>query len=138
MPSDLLTKYFDFDVWTTEYIEKLLYCHAIDGAVVNSANLVDGREFSTCIDVFGPEFTFTSSPPSIEKSTMTSPAKLVEIDDEAQNGVVHVIDQVLTPSFLRFNFLEAADLLGQFEIFLELLVLTDINLFVEGDGPMTF
>ena len=138
MPSDLLTKYFDLDVWTTEYIEKLLYCHDIDGAVVNSTNLVDGREFSTCIDVFGPEFTFTSSPPSIEKSTMTSPAKLVEIDDEAQNGVVHVIDQVLTPSFLRFNFLEAADLLGQFEIFLELLVLTDIDLFVEGDGPMTF
>lgn len=138
LPSDLLTKYFDLDIWTTEYIEKLLYCHDIDGAVINSTDLVDGREFSTCIDVFDPELTFTSSPPSIGKSTMTSLGNLVEIDDKAQNGVVHVIDQVLTPSFLRLNFLEAADSLGQFEIFLELLVLTDINLFVEGDGPMTF
>jgi len=137
MPSDLLTKYLDFGVWTEEYIEQLLHCHDIDGEVINSTDLVDGREFITCLDIFDPEFSFTSLPPRIKKSTMTTPANLVEIDDEAENGVVHIIDQVLTTSFLRLNLLEAADSLGQFVILLELLVLTDILEFVEGEGPVT-
>jgi len=137
MPSDLLTKYLDFGVWTEEYIEQLLHCHDIDGEVINSTDLVDGREFITCLDIFDPEFSFTSLPPRIKKSTMTTPANLVAIDNEAENGVVHIIDQVLTTSFLRLNLLEAADSLGQFEILLELLVLTDILEFVEGEGPVT-
>jgi uncharacterized surface protein with fasciclin (FAS1) repeats len=137
LPLDLLAKYFDTDLWTTEYILELLSCHDIDGAVILSSNLRSGAEFATCMDILDPEFVFTTPPPQISKSTMPVPANLVQVDVETMNGVVHVVDQVMTTSFLRFNLPEAAEELGQFSILLELVVLTDLFDFVEGEGPFT-
>ncbi|KAL3927673.1 MAG: hypothetical protein SGARI_005256 [Bacillariaceae sp.] len=137
LPPDLLVKYFDTDVWTNEYIIVLLSCHDIDGAAILSSDLTNGAEFATCMDLLDPEFIFTSPPPQIGKETMPVPATIVGPDQESLNGVVHVVDQVLTTSFLRFNLPEALETLGTFDILLELIVLTDLLEFAEGDGPFT-
>jgi hypothetical protein len=137
LPADLLEKYFDTDLWTTEYVLELLNCHDIEGAVIFLTNVGNGAEFATCIDIFDPEFVLSTPPPQITKSTMPVPANIVTTDLEAMNGVVHVVDQVLTTSFLRLNAAEAAEQLGQFSILLELIVLTDLLEFVESAGPVS-
>lgn len=68
---------------------------------------------------------------------MPVPANVVTVDLEAMNGVVHVVDQVLTTSFMRLNLPEAAEQLGQFSILLELIVLTDLLEFAESAGPVS-
>ncbi|KAL3925179.1 MAG: hypothetical protein SGILL_000587, partial [Bacillariaceae sp.] len=137
LPPDLLVKYFDTDAWTNEYILQLLTCHDIDGAAILSSDLTNGAEFATCYDLLDPEFIFTSPPPQIGKETMPVPATIVGADQESLNGVVHVVDQVLTTSFLRYNVPEAMEALENFSVLLELIVLTDLLDFVEGDGPFT-
>lgn len=137
MPADLLVKYLAFDVWTQEYIRALLSCHDIDDAVVLSSDLTGGTEFATCPDLIHPEFLFTDPPPQIGIETMPVPADIVEFDLVSANGVVHVVDQVLTTSFLRYNAAEAAEQFGQFTILLELVELTDLIDFFTGPGPFT-
>jgi uncharacterized surface protein with fasciclin (FAS1) repeats len=137
LPPDLLVKYFDSNAWTSEYIVWLLLCHDIEGAAILSSGLTNGAEFATCLDVLDPEFVFSSPPPQIGKETMPVPATIVGPDQESLNGVVHVVDQVLTTSFLRYNLPEAMEALDTFSILLELIVLTDLLEFAEGDGPFT-
>ena len=68
---------------------------------------------------------------------MTAPGNLVSTDTEANNGIVHVTDQVMTTSVFRYDLLQALETTGRFALFLELLVLTDLVGFVRGEGPFT-
>lgn len=136
LPADLLSKYLDFDVWTDEFIKTLLDCHDV-GRTMLSTDLVGGVEFFTCRDMYDPEFIITSPPPTIEKATFTAPAEIVEIDLQADTGVVHVVNQVLTTGLFRFDTLEALEALGQFVILLELVQVAGLANYISGDGPFT-
>eukprot|EP00529_Nitzschia_sp_RCC80_P000681 CAMPEP_0113495408 /NCGR_PEP_ID=MMETSP0014_2-20120614/29596_1 /TAXON_ID=2857 /ORGANISM="Nitzschia sp." /LENGTH=888 /DNA_ID=CAMNT_0000389309 /DNA_START=140 /DNA_END=2806 /DNA_ORIENTATION=- /assembly_acc=CAM_ASM_000159 len=136
LPFDLLEQYLDFDVWTDEYIRQLMDCHDV-GATLSSTDLLDGTEFSTCLDLYDPEFSLTSPPPAIEKATFTAPAEIIDVDLEAETGLVHVINQVMTTGFLRFDAMEAVESLKQFTILLELIEISGLADYVAGDGPFT-
>lgn len=136
-PSDLLVKYIDVDAWTGEFILALLNCHDVEDEVILSTDLVSGTKFATCKDLIHPEYKFTSPPPQISIETMPVPANLVEVDIVTGTGVVHVVDQVLTNSFFRYDVLEAGEAFGQFSILLELIELTGLNDFFTGPGPFT-
>lgn len=137
MPAGLLEKYFDFDTWTREYMEILLFCHELTDAVILSTDLSNGTTISPCMDLIDPGVVVTTPPPRLSKETMPEAADIVEVDLIADNGVVHVIDQVITNSFLRYDFVAAATFAGGYTILLELLELTGLNDFASGTGPFT-
>jgi transforming growth factor-beta-induced protein len=137
MPADLLEKYFNFDLWTDEYIARLMSCHDIQGSIIFSFQFQNGTKILPCVDIIDPAFIVTTPPSMISKSTMPVPANIVEADLLAKNGVVHIIDQVMTSSFLRMNLPESAEAFGAFNILLELVVLTGLLDFVSGPGPFT-
>jgi hypothetical protein len=80
MPANLLEKYLDFDTWSPEYIETLLFCHEVANEVVLSTDLVNGTTFSPCVDTIDPSYLITLPPPSISKQTMPVPAEIVDVD----------------------------------------------------------
>lgn len=137
VPADLLEKYFDFEAWTGEYIFRLLFCHDIAGSIIFSFQFQNGTKVLPCLDFLDPAFLITTPPLQISKDTMPTPAIITEGDLLARNGVVHVIDQVLTNSFLRLALPEAANALGGFEVLLDLIDTAGLLDLLSGPGPFT-
>jgi transforming growth factor-beta-induced protein len=71
----------------------LLY-HVVNGATVLSADLSDGMVFDTLLE--GNSTTISKMGDSI----MVNDANVIVADQVASNGVVHVIDKLLIPSFV--------------------------------------
>ncbi len=63
--------------------------------------------------------------------------KLIETDIPAGNGLIHVVDEVLSPNGKRTGVLEVAESKGQFKVLLAALKATGLDEAVEEDGPFT-
>lgn len=138
LPSGLLDKYFDTELWTASFLNAVLAFHDIPGTVL-STDLVNGTEIFPFVNggLLGSSLTVTLPPPMLSAASMPVPANIFEPDLTADNGVVHVVDQVLTPSFVRLNAVEAAAVTGSFNILLELATIAGLNDLLSGPGPFT-
>ena len=91
-PPGLLDKYFDVDLWGTEYLKFFLGFHDV-GYTLNSTDIVNGTVLTWRRQFLTDSFIVTLPPPQVVSPTMPNPAN-VEEEYIASNGVVHVVDQV--------------------------------------------
>ena len=130
LPSELVTKLLD-PVWQPQLADVILY-HALTSEV-RSHDLVDGMTATT---VNGEEITINLDPPRInENSNILIDAGLVDI--EADNGVVHGIDSVLTPASISQNIVDIAAGNDAFTTLVAAVTAAGLGEALSGDGPLT-
>jgi len=135
-PSDLLSKYLDIDAWGTRHLDTILTYMVIDKALL-STDLEDGAVLKPTQTLIPNDLTVALPPPQLLAPGMPVPANIIEVDHVAENGVVHVIDQVLIHSFLRITAGQAAIGSGLFNIVVELFEIADLMDVLNGPGPAT-
>jgi uncharacterized surface protein with fasciclin (FAS1) repeats len=141
LPANLLDKYTDTSAWGDSFLRNILEFHFIEGSTILSTDLEDGSQIiGDPGDVLPSSVTVNTQvdPPQLSgPSIVPTPANIVEVDNIASNGVFHVIDQVLTPAFIRVDLLTAAVAFGGFTTFLDLLDVSDLTETLQGKGPFT-
>lgn len=128
---DMVDPKFLEPTWGAHLIDILMY-HSTANATMSS-DLVEGME----LFMFNYEVTNITSldPPMINDATITT------ADIEADNGVVHVIDQVLLPFAATHNIVDVLfsgdTYLGSFSVLASLVNLTGLTEALSGPGPFT-
>jgi len=125
LPEELVTKLLD-PVWKPQLQNVLLY-HVIPGEV-RSTNLADGMTATTII---GEDITINLDPARVNNVTIST------ADIDADNGVIHGIDGVLTPVSVTSNVIDIIAGDDQFTTLLMALKLAGLDLPLMGDGPFT-
>lgn len=108
-------------------LEKILGYHVIAAQEVEAADIEDGDTAET---LEGSTLTF-----GVDGGTVTvNSATVTEADLDADNGVVHVIDGVLTENL---NVVERAIAADGFDILVGAVVAAELDGALSGDGPFT-
>jgi uncharacterized surface protein with fasciclin (FAS1) repeats len=136
-PLDLLSKYLDTEVWGTIHLTLFLQFHWIRDDTILSTDLVSGAVIIPSQGILPADVTVILPPPQLSMVSMPVPGNIIEVDHIASNGVVHVIDQVLTSSFLRVNAVQAAIAVGSFNILVELIEVAGLWDILNGPGPFS-
>ena len=135
-PPDLLDKFMDQAIWGTGHLFNTIANHQLPGTRLED-DFSDGDIVVPASEAFFPQpIVYSTNPPQLE-GPYNPLANIIEFGDPDINGVVHVIDQVLTPISVRRTVFEAARESEEFDIFLELLELTGVDLVRDGPGPFT-
>lgn len=126
----------DLNALSDEELKEVLLYHVL-GAEVLSASIADGQTYVTTASTYGPGATQLSL--LIEKSAsgvkLNGSATVTSADISANNGVIHVIDQVLLPldvvghAAANANFSELVGALGAAS--------GDLVTVLSADGPFT-
>ena len=105
----------------------LLY-HVVSGSVASSA-LTNGM---TATAVNGDDLTFT-----VGEGVMVNDANVILADVEASNGIVHVIDKVLTPPVDLVDIPTVAQGTGIHDSLVAAVIQTNLLSTLQGQGPFT-
>lgn len=122
---------------TPEYLfhlQTLLFQHAVDGTILSS-NVTDGL---TVESLAGPlSFSVTSDGVFVSSGAVNN-SQVVEADILADNGVIHIIDEVLLPTVLvQTTWRNLLDVEEGFEVIKELLQSTGLFVALDGPEPVT-
>jgi len=112
----------------TELLTAVLTYHVLPG-LYEADQVVNLHEAST---LNGKNVTFTAS----ESGVMVDNANIVSTDIFAENGVVHVIDQVILPEAIT-DIIQTAKGAGIFETLLAAVDAAGLTEVLKGDGPFT-
>ena len=105
----------------------LLY-HVVPGAV-SSSNLSDCMS-ATAVNDLSLSFT-------VGDSVMVNDANVVTADVATSNGVIHVIDKVLTPTATPTDIPRTAQCTGVHNTLVDAVIQADLLTTLQGDGPFT-
>jgi uncharacterized surface protein with fasciclin (FAS1) repeats len=110
-----------------DLLTKILTFHVIPGAAVFSGDLSDGQTVTT---LQGETLTIgvTASGVTVNGASVTT------ADVEATNGVIHLIDGVLTP---ELNIVEKAILTSETQTLVDAVVAGGLASALQGEGPFT-
>ncbi|MDX1747322.1 MAG: fasciclin domain-containing protein, partial [Halobacteriales archaeon] len=109
-------------------LEKILTFHVIAGAEVLAGDLSDGQ---TATSLQGQELTFDLSDASDPKVNGVS---ITTTDIQVQNGVIHLVDEVLLPDF---NVVEKAILTEETQTLVSAVSAAGLDDDLQGEGPFT-
>ena len=144
LPIDSLLMYLDdIETWGTLHLAAAVNFLVIEGQTVHSYDLQNDSYVIGASGLLPSEVTATidtitdDTQITLSNQYMEVPAKVIEKDIEASNGVVHAVDQVLVPGFLSVDALQAAILTGAFSILIELLEIAGLTSILHSPGPMT-
>ena len=111
----------------------MLY-HAL-GSKVLSTDLVDGMMVPT---LNGENITINLDPPRInEDSMIITDDQVTLVDIEADNGVIHGIDNVLAPKSLTSNIVDIAAGNDAFSTLVSAVTAAELVDALSGEGPFT-
>jgi uncharacterized surface protein with fasciclin (FAS1) repeats len=111
-------------------LKKVLLYHVVSGAVSSSA----AAQAGTATSVEGEPLTFTKTPGGLQ----VDGANVTTADVQASNGVIHVIDSVLTPPSLQpKSITQTAVASGQFTTLVKLLQATGLDKVLDAPGSYT-
>ena len=119
---------FDTDEENATLVDILTY-HVVSGNVMSS-DLTDGMT-ATALNNDDLTFTVTSD------SVLVNDANVVTADVESSNGVIHVIDKVLTPPADLVDIPTVATGTGIHTALVAALSQADLVTTLQGDGPFT-
>ena len=113
-------------------LHQVLLYHVL-GSEVYSTDLSDGLTATT---LNGEDITINTNPPRINDNSN------ILIDDNlfdivADNGVIHGIDSVLTPTSVSSNIVDIADGDDRFSILVEAVIAAGLVDALSGEGPLT-
>jgi transforming growth factor-beta-induced protein len=116
------------------HLRTLLFEHAVEGTILSS-NITDGE---TVDSLSGPlTFSVTDNGVFVSGSAFNN-SEVVEADILADNGVVHVVDQVFLPKVLVQNtWQNLQDVPEGFDVLKEYLISTGLDAALEGSDPLT-
>jgi len=128
LPTELVTKLLE-ETWQPQLKDLILY-HAL-GSEVMAADLVDGMEVPT---LNGENITVTLDPVTINGESKVVAAY---VDVDADNGVIHGIDTVLTPTSVTNNIVDIAAGNPAFTTLVQAVTAAGLVDALSGDGPLT-
>lgn len=126
---DYLTMILQDPEWSS-HLECFLLTHLVGGQQVFSTDLMDGM---ILVDAFDTDLTVSLTP----SVTINDRSVVVNADQEASNGVLHILDFPIVPSCLTVDILTAAMTNTDFSLLLEFLQLTGVNTTLNSTGPFT-
>jgi len=109
-------------------LQDILLYHVIDGAVP-AANVSDCM---TATAVNGQPLAFT-----VGSSVMVNGATVTAFDVPTSNGLIHVIDKVLTPTDTPNDIPRTAQCTGVHDTLVAAVIQADLLTTLQGDGPFT-
>lgn len=125
LDADLLAKLLKPE-WLPQLKDVILY-HAL-GSKVLSTDLIDGPVTT----LNGESITIGTAPPSVNNHAIIAP-----IDAEADNGVVHGIDSVLTPASISSDIVDIAAGNDMFSTLVTAVTEAGLVDVLKGEGPLT-
>lgn len=130
LPSELVSKLLD-STWQPQLQDVLLY-HAL-GAEVLSTDLSEGLTTGT---FNGEDITVNLNPPRInDNSNILIDDGLVDV--EANNGVIHGVDSVLTPTSVTSNIVDLGVADENFSTLVAAVTAAGLVDALSGEGPFT-
>jgi uncharacterized surface protein with fasciclin (FAS1) repeats len=109
-------------------LSDILLYHVVPGAV-SSSNLSDCMS-ATAVNDLSLSFT-------VGDSVMVNDANVVTADVATSNGVIHVIDKVLTPTATPTDIPRTAQCTGVHNTLVDAVIQADLLTTLQGDGPFT-
>lgn len=128
LPANLLAKLLTED-WKA-HLTRILLNHVLPG-YTDSSELEDGKK----IHILAGDFVNTTI--EANGTAKINDATILTADIEAKNGFVHVIDQVLIPSFMTKDIIATACDTGIFETLLAAVDAAGLTATLQGPGPFT-
>merc|ERR1712032_1524839 len=129
LPEELVNKLLE-PTWRPQLQDVLLY-HAL-ASKVYSTDLANDLEVPT-INFLGDPITVYLDPPRINNATIIMDL----VDIEADNGVIHAIDSVLTPPSISNDIMDLGMANPDFSILVAALQAAGLVEALSGEGPFT-
>ena len=109
-------------------LTEILQYHVVSGSVASSA-LTDCMEADS---ITNQPLSFT-----VDNGVMVNDANVILADQQASNGIIHVIDKVLSPDDTLDNIPRTAHCTGMHNSLVSAIIQADLLSTLEGDGPFT-
>ena len=109
-------------------LAEILQYHVVSGSVASSA-LTDCMEADS---ITNQPLSFT-----VDNGVMVNDANVILADQQASNGIIHVIDKVLSPDDTLDNIPRTAHCTGMHNSLVSAIIQADLLSTLEGDGPFT-
>ena len=109
-------------------LTEILQYHVVSGSVASSA-LTDCMEADSIIN---QPLSFT-----VDNGVKVNDANVILADRQASNGIIHVIDKVLSPDNTLDNIPRTAHCTGMHNSLVSAIIQADLLSTLEGDGPFT-
>ena len=109
-------------------LTEILQYHVVSGSVASSA-LTDCMEADS---ITNQPLSFT-----VDDGVMVNDANVILADQQASNGIIHVIDKVLSPDDTLDNIPRTAHCTGMHNSLVSAIIQADLLSTLEGDGPFT-
>ena len=109
-------------------LTEILQYHVVSGSVASSA-LTDCMEADS---ITNKPLSFT-----VDNGVMVNDANVILADQQASNGIIHVIDKVLSPDDTLDNIPRTAHCTGMHNSLVSAIIQADLLSTLEGDGPFT-
>ena len=109
-------------------LTEILQYHVVSGSVTSSA-LTDCMEADS---ITNQPLSFT-----VDNGVMVNDANVILADQQASNGIIHVIDKVLSPDDTLDNIPRTAHCTGMHNSLVSAIIQADLLSTLEGDGPFT-
>ena len=109
-------------------LTEILQYHVVSGSVASSA-LTDCMEADS---ITNKPLSFT-----VDDGVMVNDANVILADQQASNGIIHVIDKVLSPDDTLDNIPRTAHCTGMHNSLVSAIIQADLLSTLEGDGPFT-
>jgi len=129
LPEELVSKLLD-ETWQPQLQDVLLY-HVLETEVF-SGDLANDLEVPT-VNFQGNPITVYLDPPRINNSTINM--ELVDI--EADNGVIHAVDAVLTPPSISNDIIDLGVADPDFSTLVTAVQAAGLDTALKGEGPFT-
>ena len=109
-------------------LTEILQYHVVSGSVASSA-LTDCMEADS---ITNQPLSFT-----VDNGVKVNDANVILADQQASNGIIHVIDKVLSPDNTLDNIPRTAQCTGMHNSLVSAIIQADLLSTLEGDGPFT-